>query len=105
MQILDSAWTSETKDPAELQLFSSSVTKFATSTVKRFVTLLCSSGLTYMFKKPTWGLYHKTYYGRNLRISVISKSTPGKPLQPSLVFARKAGAYQSEAHFRCSTLG
>ncbi len=67
MQIQDSAGTSETKDPAELQLFSSSVTKFATSIDERFVTLLCSSGLTYMFKKTTWGLYHKTYYGRNFR--------------------------------------
>ncbi len=105
MQIQDSAGTSETKDPAELQLFSSSVTKFATSFDEHFVTLLCSSGRIYMFKKPTLGLYHKTYYGRNLRISVISKSAPGKPLQPSLVFARKAGAHLSESLFRCSTLG
>jgi hypothetical protein len=28
-----------------------------------------------------------------------------KPLQPSLMFAGKAGAYPSEAHFSCSTLG
>ncbi len=29
---------------------------------------------------------------------------PGKPLQPSLMFEGKAGAYPSEAPFRCSTL-
>jgi len=29
---------------------------------------------------------------------------PGKPFQPSLMFAGKAGAYPSEASFRCSTL-
>jgi hypothetical protein len=46
------------------------------------------------------GLFYKTYYSRNLRISVISYSVlPVKPLQPSLVFAGKAGAYLSEAPF------
>jgi len=30
---------------------------------------------------------------------------PGKPLQPSLMFVGKAGAYPSEAPFKCSTLG
>jgi hypothetical protein len=30
---------------------------------------------------------------------------PDKPLQPSLMFAGKAGAYLSEAPFRYSTLG
>jgi len=30
---------------------------------------------------------------------------PGKPFKPSLIFAGKAGAYPSEAPFRCSTLG
>ncbi len=30
---------------------------------------------------------------------------PGKPFQPSLMFAGKAGAYPSEAPFRCSSLG
>ncbi len=30
---------------------------------------------------------------------------PGKPFQPSLVFAGKNGAYPSEAPFSCSTLG
>jgi len=30
---------------------------------------------------------------------------PGKPFQPSLMFASKAGAYPNEAPFRCSTLG
>jgi len=29
---------------------------------------------------------------------------PGKPFQPSIMFAGKTGAYPSEAHFRCSTL-
>jgi hypothetical protein len=30
---------------------------------------------------------------------------PGKPFQPSLMFAGKAGAYPSEAPFTCCTLG
>jgi hypothetical protein len=30
---------------------------------------------------------------------------PGMPFQPSLMFAGKAGAYLSETHFSCSTLG
>ncbi len=30
---------------------------------------------------------------------------PGKPFQPSLMFAGKARSYPSEALFRCSTLG
>ncbi len=30
---------------------------------------------------------------------------PGKPFQPSLIFAGNAGAYLSEAPFRSSTLG
>ncbi len=30
---------------------------------------------------------------------------PGKPFQTGLVFAGKAGDYQSEVPFRCSTLG
>jgi hypothetical protein len=29
----------------------------------------------------------------------------GKPFQLNILFAGKAGAYQSEALFRCSTLG
>jgi len=29
---------------------------------------------------------------------------PGKPFQPSLMIAGKAGAYPGEAPFRCSTL-
>jgi hypothetical protein len=54
----------------------------------------------------SWGLYHKTYYGLNLRSSIISlRFVPGKPFQPGLGFARKARAYPSEAPFRCSTLG
>ncbi len=46
------------------------------------------------------GLYYKAYNGSNLRISVISKS-----VYPWQAFAGKAGAYLSEAPFRCSTLG
>jgi hypothetical protein len=30
---------------------------------------------------------------------------PGRPFQPSLIFVDKAGAYPSEAPFKCSTLG
>ncbi len=30
---------------------------------------------------------------------------PGKPFQPSLMFAGKARAYPIEAHFRCYTVG
>ncbi len=30
---------------------------------------------------------------------------PGKPFQPGLMIAGKAGAYPSEAAFRCSNLG
>ncbi len=53
-----------------------------------------------------WGLYHKTHYGRNLRISIISQLfVPCKPFQPSLVLAGKSGAYLSEAPFRCSLNG
>ncbi len=53
-----------------------------------------------------WGLYYKTFYGHNLRISEINQGfVLGKPFQPSLMFAVKAGAYLTEAPFRCSTLG
>jgi hypothetical protein len=41
--------------------------------------------------KQSRGLYHKTYYGHNLWISVVF--VPPKPFQPSLVFAGKARAY------------
>jgi hypothetical protein len=52
-----------------------------------------------------WGRYYKTFFGRNLRIFIISQSVvPGKPFQPSLVFAGKARAYPSEAPFRCKLL-
>ncbi len=60
----------------------------------------------YWEKHPHRSLYYKTFYGRNLRIFVISyKVCPFPAFQPSLVFAGKAGAYLSEAPFRCSTLG
>jgi hypothetical protein len=46
------------------------------------------------------GLYHKIYYGRKLRISVISF----KPFQPSLVFVDKARSLPySGAPERCFT--
>jgi hypothetical protein len=52
-----------------------------------------------------WSQYHKTYYGRNLRISLNKLVfVPGKPFLLSLMFAGKAGTYPSEAPFRCSTL-
>jgi hypothetical protein len=51
------------------------------------------------------GLYHKTYYDRNVQVSVICYSVcPGKSFQSSLVFAGKAVAYLSKAPLRCSTL-
>ncbi len=47
------------------------------------------------------GLYYKTFYGRNLRIFIISYIVfvLGKPFQPSLMFSGKAGAYPSEKSF------
>jgi hypothetical protein len=35
---------------------------------------------------------------------LINVFAPGKPFQPSLIFAAKARAYPSEAPLRCSTL-
>ncbi len=47
---------------------------------------------------------YKTFYGRNIRIFLISQSVC--PFKPILTFAGKAGAYTSEAPFRCcSTQG
>jgi hypothetical protein len=40
------------------------------------------------------------FYGRNLWLVFVH----GKPFQPNLMFAVKAGAYPSEA-LRCCTLG
>ncbi len=53
------------------------------------------------------GLYHKTYYGRHLRISIISLSVCPWQAFParSSVFLGKARAYPSEASLRYSTLG
>jgi hypothetical protein len=51
------------------------------------------------------GLYHNTYYGRNLLIFVKRVFVDGKPFQPSIMFTGKSGASLSEAPFRCSTLG
>ena len=59
-----------------------------------------------MSEKKSWGLYYKTFYGRNSRVFKIARVfVPGKPFQPSHMFAGKAGAYMSEAPFRCSMLG
>jgi hypothetical protein len=53
------------------------------------------------------GQCHKTFYGRNLQMFTIVTRVivPENPLLLGLMFASKAGANQSEAHFRCSTLG
>ncbi len=49
---------------------------------------------------------NKTLYVRNLRMFIKGYSAfHAKPFQPSLMFADKAGAYLSEAPFRCSPLG
>jgi len=49
-----------------------------------------------------WAQFYKTFYDRNLQMFVIIKS--GHHLQPSLMFASKAGAHPIEAPFRFSTL-
>jgi len=46
--------------------------KFLRILIKR--TLIRSTHLRKFYEYEPWGLYHKTYYGRNLWISVISKS-------------------------------
>ncbi len=47
------------------------------------------------------GQCFKTFYGRKLRLFMISQSVvPCKPFQPSLMFAGKARAYLSEAPFQ-----
>ncbi len=52
------------------------------------------------------GQCYKNFYGRNLRMFVLSQSVVhGKPLQPCVMFVKKARAYSREAPFRCSTLG
>ncbi len=46
----------------------------------------------------SWSQCYKTFYGRNLRFFIIIRvSVPGKPFQPSLMFACKAGAYPTKA--------
>jgi hypothetical protein len=48
---------------------------------------------------------YKTFYARNLRVFVISKSVcPWQPNKPSLMFADKARAYPSEVPFCSSSL-
>ncbi len=52
------------------------------------------------------GLYYKTYYGCNLCILVKSQSVCSWQAFPAQsILAGKAGAYPSEAPFKCSTLG
>jgi hypothetical protein len=47
------------------------------------------------------GHSYKTFYGRNFPFSLFARVfVPGKPFQPSLMFAGKAGAYWSEAPFQ-----
>ncbi len=48
------------------------------------------------------GQCYKTYYGRNLRMFVISQSVC---LWQAFPVCCNAGAYPIEEHFRCSTLG
>jgi hypothetical protein len=56
--------------------------------------------------KSLLGLYYKTFFGRNLRIFMISESVfPSKPFQSSLMFVGKAGTYPREASFSFFTLG
>ncbi len=50
----------------------------------------------------TTKLFTAVIYGFSYEAKVF---VPGKPFQPSLMFAGKAKAYLNEAHFRCSTLG
>jgi hypothetical protein len=47
--------------------------------------------------------YYKTFYDRNLLAFLNRVFVPGKPFLPSLMFANKAGAYLSNALFKCST--
>jgi hypothetical protein len=50
------------------------------------------------------GPYFKTFYGRNLRILVISYSVcPGKPFQLSLMFW--LGTYHRVEHLEYASLG
>ncbi len=56
--------------------------------------------------RTTCGQCYKTFYGRKLRLFIISQSVcHWQAFQPNLMFAVKAGAYLSKAPFRCSTLG
>ncbi len=57
-------------------------------------------------KIQTWGPCYKTFYIRNLQMFLkVRVFVHLKPLQPSLMFAGKAGAYPSKTLIRCSTLG
>jgi hypothetical protein len=47
---------------------------------------------------------YKTFYDRNLIAFLNRVFVPGKPFLPTLTFASKAGAYLSNALFKCSTL-
>ncbi len=50
------------------------------------------------------GQCYRTFYDRKLQIFLISQSVCPKLFEPSLMFVGKAGAYQNEAPFMCSTL-
>ncbi len=52
-----------------------------------------------------WGFTYNTLFFRNLRMWSISQSVfPWKAFPVQSMFASKAGAYLTEAPFRCSTL-
>ncbi len=53
-------------------------------------------------KNETWGQCDESFYGSHLFMNFRNKL---ELFQPSLIYAGKAGAYPSEAPFRCSTQG
>ncbi len=58
---------------------------------KKFITWTPGVNVTKLFSEFT---------------NVTNKSVcPGKPFQPSLIFAGKAGAYKNEVSFKCFTIG
>ncbi len=70
----------------------------------------CQQDLYYatvkFYKTDLTGQSYKSFYICNLHISVLTRAfIQGKPYQPSLMFAGKAGDYPSELPFRCCTLG
>ncbi len=62
--------------------------------------------VTTTVKRFTVHAPYTTFYGRNLQMFLLATAfVPGRPLQLSLMFASKAGAYPSETRFRRSPLG